>query len=247
MSAKNYQVFKLGYQPIIDGDLDEFTNAEAIILVNNTGGHGEYRLLYDQQALYVGARVADATLNAVGGNDGNLWLDDSVEIMLDVQNNKGSEQDANDYKFFINILNKYRDEWAGDAAWNANPGVQSAVVLFGTIGNNNDVDTGYKIELRIPWSAIGATVAEGRRMGFDIVMNNRISNSNVDQIVWSNSDGGSLNIPDGWGSLLFTDRVIPAGWQYILSRWFSKTDLTATDNNQDGLVNSLDWAALISN
>ncbi len=98
----------------------------------------------------------------------------------------------------------------GAGAWDSWSAVwESAVVVTGTLGNDADVDTGYTVELAMPWSAWGVPVpAPGTGWGLDLAVND-LAGGVRDAAVWQNTDGGTSNDPDGWGELVFAGACAP--------------------------------------
>jgi hypothetical protein len=199
--------FKTPIPPVIDGNLQEFSKARKITITNSRGTRGTYSLLWDETALYIAANVADPQLNAdQTSRDGSLWDDDSLEVFFDTLNDNGSARDQNDYKFFVNLWNTHTDTRHTDLTWNID--YNSRVSMNGSLNDNQDIDSGYDIEIAIPWSAWGIQKPiHGDRWGFDLSMNDQDETDTKIQTQWANSDGGDPNNPDGWGDLIFTHRA----------------------------------------
>jgi hypothetical protein len=204
----NYTILKTATPPVINGECAEFKNANVIQITPGEGGNvGTYKLLWDDTALYICAEVTDTELNAAHtSRDGKLWRDDSVEVFFDTQNNKGSIQGLDDYKFFVNLHNTQRDERAQSKDWNT--GFLSAVNISKTLNNNNDTDTKYIIEMKINWNDWGITPpANNTQWGFNIKLNDKDSSSTF-QNDYFNTTGGSSNDPDGWGKIMFSNTLV---------------------------------------
>ena len=225
----DYTTIKASFPPEIDGGITEFSNANTLTLTEPTRGtSGTYRLMWDEVALYIAAQVLDNQLNADNTlRDGSLWNDDSIEMMFDTHHDAGSSLGSDDYKFFVNVLNIQTDSKAGDREWSTT--YNSDVVVSGTVNDNGDTDTGYTIEIAIPWSGWGiATPQEGDVFGFEMVMNDQDTSGSTIQTGWSTE--GAINNPDGWGELAFSG--VPASHP--------------SDNNpQDGCVTMGELTAYI--
>lgn len=157
----------------IDGRLDEAVWAAAARtnpLVNTGSGgaagptdaHASARLLWDDQNLYVAFEVSDENLvDPSTARDNHLWEHDAVEVMID-PNGDG----RNYFEFQVSPKNQHFDT-RYDAARDPqpvghddfNPNIHSAVVTNGTIDNREDNDTGYTVELAIPWTDIANGLA----------------------------------------------------------------------------------------
>ena len=114
--------------------------------LNNTVTFGA---LWDNNNLYIAAKVLDATLN----NDSpDSWNNDGIELFIDANNNKGATYDGNDNQFI--------------KGWNSST-IFSKVAVNGVQHAWAAISGGYTIELSIPWSQLGITPAAGKQIGFD--------------------------------------------------------------------------------
>jgi len=184
-SSDEYVAIWMAMPPEVDGDLSEYSGLDVIEI-----DAGRYWLLWTNEALYVAAEVSDATVWADGLEDGDLWNDDSIELMFDTLHDGGAALQSDDYKFFVNRMNIHADSVGEDVSWD---GVYQSVV----------VDNGqhYVIEMRIPW--IETLPAPSDVWGLDISLNDAEVDGGVSQTAWANLDGGEFNNPDGWGVIRF--------------------------------------------
>jgi len=185
----------------IDGKLDEAAwkkAAETGPFVDVSSGapnpripvQGSVRLLWDEQWLYVGFDVKDAKIRGgfpADAPDPHLWERDTVEIMTDPD---GDGDNKDYYEIQINPQNlvfdsqfdDYNRPRAGPSGpfghqdWSA--GLESAVVLRGTIDDDADQDEGYTVEARIPWKSFSKAKksppapGDAWRMNFYAMQNN---------------------------------------------------------------------------
>ncbi len=222
--TKTYTVLKAQTPPVIDGNIDEFANANAITLASPYGTTGTFRFLWDSNAFYVAAEVHDSNLNAnlSQQEDGDLYSDDSLEMMLDTLDNKGSHIQNDDYKFYVNVNNLLADSQAYDMGWDS--GMIPAVVVTGTINNNADTDTGYTIEARIPWSG-WASPSDNSVWGMNLALNDRPDTSTYpSDTEWS---GSSTNIPNDEGELTFSSQFVTTS---------GSTCRNAADSDNDSVI-----------
>jgi hypothetical protein len=119
------------------------------------------RLLWDDDHLYFTAEMEDNDLFAdVKEHNGITWENDVFELFF-----KPDAGRRPYYEFQVNALNTqlelflpsrgsggYRRFGAGTRL-----GMESAVVLRGTLNNWEDRDTGWTVEGRIPWTAFAKT------------------------------------------------------------------------------------------
>jgi hypothetical protein len=169
-----------GSVPRIDGRLDEpvwqaaaatgpFRDVATGAPIPRDAVGGSALLFWDDTALYVGVTLVDTDVQGgfpAGAVDPHLWTQDTAELMFDPD----GDGDGRDY-FEIQIgpqdlvfdsrFDSYNaprggpDGPFGHQDWSS--GVQSAVVVLGTLDQPGDRDEGYVVEARLPWSAfVGA-------------------------------------------------------------------------------------------
>jgi hypothetical protein len=161
---------------VIDGKLDEpawmicahtgpFVNVATGEAPSGEDVAGSVKLVYDEQALYLGFEVFDDDLR--GGfdptqPDPHLWTRDTIELMIDPD--EGDNLDY--YEIQVGPQNLVFDSQFdsynrpkvepsgpfGHQEWSA--GLTSAVTLHGTLDDDKE-DDGYIVELSIPWTSFG--------------------------------------------------------------------------------------------
>src|SRR5258707_6176314 len=179
--------------PAIDGNLSETgwnlaqtVSKTTIGTPNNTVTMGA---MWDNTNLYVGVKVLDTALN---NDSANIWDDDSVEVYIDANNNKGTTYDSFDRQY----VKGYNDTALGGIG--SQTGVAHASVA---------ITGGYSVELAIPWSNLGVTPTAGMTIGFD-VGNNDDDNAgarDAQAVWWGNIN--DYNNTSAFGSLVLQ----PAG------------------------------------
>jgi hypothetical protein len=94
-----------------------------------------------------------------------MWSEEVVEAFID------PDGDGRDYlEVEVNPLNAIVDlhigsvspEWVSDKDWDI-AGLQTAVGVHGTVNDSTDVDTGWSVEMAIPWNAFAPTITGGER------------------------------------------------------------------------------------
>jgi uncharacterized repeat protein (TIGR03806 family) len=114
------------------------------------------RLLWDRGYLYFAADLEDHDLYAdIAEHDGPTWDNDVFEIFFRPARDKGGY-----FELQVNPLNThfdafFRDRNPEEAAARIGEHLfrfESAVMLNGTLDNRDDVDEGWIVEGRIPWS-----------------------------------------------------------------------------------------------
>lgn len=201
---KTYMAFKNNVKITVDGKMDEaiwqkaekrslsyFYNIEKATDQQNT----EFRMLWDEENLYVFFECADRFITArEKKRDGAPYFDDCAEIFLipapdSLHMHFGFElnlyKTANDF-IYLNEINK--GERAVIKAYN--PDYKTAVYVKGSVNNNSDIDEGWTLEMAIPLSVFNgvgyAYVSEDVKWAFlavrqdrNDVEGNRVSTSTI--------------------------------------------------------------------
>ncbi len=134
----------------------------------------------------LGSRVSD---------DGELWLDDAVEVFIDAKHNAAAVGEMSeeqylreggrlwgryrvflqddDFHFIVNVRNtiatcRGKGLDFADSSWDAD--IPYSVLVHGTINVNTDVDEGYAVEMGIPWKAIGVKPRSRMVLGADFAI-----------------------------------------------------------------------------
>jgi hypothetical protein len=169
----NLSAPRAGVPPNIDGRLNDAvwaTAASTGALVNTMTGQpagaddarASVRVLWDDQFLYLGWEVQDDNLVETGTTrDAHYWESDTVEALIDpngdgrdyyeIQVSPGGHTFDSQQPAPPSGGNFGRMEW--------NPNMRISVTRAGTLGNPADDDTGYTVEMAIPWSDINAGAA----------------------------------------------------------------------------------------
>lgn len=146
--------------PAIDAKIDaKWKNAKSVKTDKWSSEEGDYatakvRTMWDEKYFYVLAEVTDKKLS---DKSSNPWEKDSVEVFFDEKNEKASEYDSNDGQYRVN----YKNETSGGGAFAADT-LKSAAAT---------TDTGYIVEMGIPWVALKGSVSVGTVVGFDVQVN----------------------------------------------------------------------------
>lgn len=165
----------------VDGSLGETAWTIAKQASKNVSGTSnntaQFGVLWDDNYLYVGIAVADANLY---NNSAEPYSDDSVEIYIDGDHNKGTSYDGFDRQFI--------------KGWNDSALFESRSFTNGVQHAWTATAGGYSVEMAIPWSSLGITPSAGMLIGFDIANNDEDDgNGRQSQTVWA---GESANWTD---------------------------------------------------
>jgi len=218
----------------IDGVLDEKSWREApwtddfVDIEGSVRPRPRYRtrakMLWDDQYLYIGAELQEPQVWAtLTQHDTVIFRDDDFEVFMD-PNGDNLEY----YEMEMNALNTvwdlflehpYRDGGKADNSWDI-VGLRTAVHIRGTLNMCADRDTGWTVEIAMPWKALGqyahrpAPPAFGDqwRINFSRVEWEldttggrcmKIPGRKEDNWVWSPQGVIDMHQPEMWGYLQF--------------------------------------------
>ncbi|MER3423098.1 MAG: hypothetical protein C4293_07575, partial [Nitrospiraceae bacterium] len=171
-SAPDLIVQKTSTPIVIDGQLTDWAGAGAATFTgaNNTAtGYA----LWDDQNLYIRLEVKDTQLNATFA-DANIWQDDTLELFLDTRHDRSTSMQEDDYHVLVNLNNVQLLLRGNNGTQSpASLTMTSAVSRQGTLNNNSDTDSGYTVELAIPWSQLGISPSSGMMFGIDLAVDDR--------------------------------------------------------------------------
>lgn len=171
----------------IDGKMNEDAWAPAALNpvsklclgTNPNNISGGFKTLWDMDSLYVGLVINDSYLNATQVACNN-YNDSSVEIFLDMANDRGSQPypgSVGDFHFMISYDCLQSCLNAAVAIPPGGGGIQYASTYNAS---------GYIMEVRIPWLYLGASPVIGEDYGFDVQVNfNNGTNTRVGQLAWN--------------------------------------------------------------
>ena len=142
----------------------------------------EARVCWDFDNLYFAFDVTDRHLFAEIPPERSypeFHLNDAIEIYIDSKNDTRDKMDINDYQFVVDMLNnsvvlkgdrKYieSDTMRAPKDFGQNILFESAALYSGTVNDNEGNDSGYIIEIAIPFAAIGLKPETGLKMKFDL-------------------------------------------------------------------------------
>jgi hypothetical protein len=181
------------------------------------------KMLWDDQYFYVGAELEEPHLRgSLTEHDSVIFHDNDFEVFLNP-----SGDGRNYFEFEINALNTswdlflakpYREGGKADNSWDI-PGLQTAVVVDGTLNDPRDTDRGWTVEIAFPWTAYASRAPVKRpnpgdtwRVNFSRVewqfnvVNGKYQNRPgvpEDNWVWSPQGVINMHVPDRWGYVRF--------------------------------------------
>jgi enterochelin esterase-like enzyme len=173
--------------PVIDGTLDPiWAQAQAVTPKHsNVETTATFKALWDDHALYILAEVKDKNLSVASGTP---YMQDSVEIFLDQNNNKTQEYGADDLHIRINYENTLSVD-------NGNP-----ERYYHAARKTND---GYVIETRI---ALPSPPANGKVLGIELQVNDATGAERLGSINVFDSSGNAWMDTTKFGEILLTGK-----------------------------------------
>jgi hypothetical protein len=237
-SEKKYKA-RMAKRPIkVDGKLNEHDWKQAVLISDFEDIEGAskpkpsfsttVKMMWDSQYLYIGAVLEEPHLwGTLKKHDDIIYRDHDFEVFIDPMGD-GEQY----FEIEINVLgtimdlfmNKpYKKGGTFDMEWNTT-GIQSKVIANGTINDNSDIDSGWTVEMAIPFTAISRnnriaspSTTNPWRINFSRVQwtlepdgtsyrkklnqnNKPISEHNW---VWNPTGVIDMHVPVKWGYLLF--------------------------------------------
>jgi len=160
---------------VIDGNLSDWNSVNGETFSGDSGRGARdntviAKAAWDNTYMYLSYNVTDTELISVYTTpDSFVYRDDVLELFIDTDFDGGTTMQTGDFHIMINIDNVLADTQgtggSQDWSWNAT-GLLSAVSLNGTL-NDGAGDTGYTIEVAIPWASMGVSPTEGQQIAVD--------------------------------------------------------------------------------
>ena len=116
------------------------------------------KIIWDERHLYVGARLEESHLWATLANrDAILYREHDFEVFVDPDGDGLAyyelEINALGTEFDLFLDRPYRRGGKANIGWDME-GLRTAVHVDGTLNDPSDEDTGWSVEIAIPWSAL---------------------------------------------------------------------------------------------
>lgn len=143
--------------PTVDGEPDSvwdntpYNVIEKISGVDSDSYKGWFKILWDNEKMYVLARIYSKTLN---DTDASPWNNDSFEVFIDEKYDHTEKYNADDYQL--------RSDFKG-----ATSGTNYDFARLDAKGKT--LENGYYVELAFPF--VSETLKEGMTIGFDVQVN----------------------------------------------------------------------------
>lgn len=146
---------------------------------------GTVRLMWDATYLYALYQLQD---DADRRDSAENWNDDSVELYLDMSGDRGLAYRDDDLHYIVSRDAKRLTE----TAHGRTDGVRAAAA---------DTQTGYAVELAVPWTTLQTRASAGSRFGLDVMLNDDDNGGKRDaQMSWNSPDTKAWRHPNRFGT-----------------------------------------------
>jgi WD40 repeat protein/serine/threonine protein kinase len=186
------------------------------------------KMLWDDQYFYIGAELEEPHVQGTyTKHDSYIFHEDNdFEVFLNPDGNNHNyaelEMNALNTTWDLRLRKPYRDGGKGEDGWEI-PGLRTAVHVNGTISNPRDTDTGWVVEIAIPWEVVHALNEERKaevprdgdqwrinfsrvewRWDIDKGKYIRRKDRKEDNWVWSPQGAVNMHQPETWGYVQFS-------------------------------------------
>lgn len=183
------------------------------------------KMLWDAKYLYIGAELAEPHVWAtITQRDAVIFYDNDFEVFIDPDGDNHQY-----YEIEINALNTvwdlllikpYRDGGPAVNCWDIS-GLKTAVHVNGTLNDPTDTDTGWSVEMALPWTSLHECAhrttppADGDRWHINfsrvqwetsVVAGKYVKTAGKpeDNWVWSPQGVVDMHRPEQWGQVVFS-------------------------------------------
>ncbi len=190
--------------PVLDGDCADFTEARAVVLqIGPEKKQALVKMLWDQAGWHICIQVQDDYLEAPSAAGGLLSEDDGFWFELDPHYN-GKNPDSDNVSLTVSVADLDAGK-KGSEIITRGSDFSYQLARQGSLNDDNDIDSGYTVEMFLPWDLLGQGVAwPGAVWGLKFALRDRTGDS-LQSVYWLSSD------PDEFGDLLLLD----PDWPYL--------------------------------
>jgi endo-1,4-beta-xylanase len=174
--------------PTPDDGWQDVTPVPVDLTAGNPAASATFQAMWDEQYLYTLTTVTDPVLDA---SSGQLYNQDSVELFFDTANDKSAAHSTyvplQDFQFRVSYQNVTSFDHGGDDR---------------LISNARPTDGGFQVESVFRLGDLdGVTLAPGKRLGFDVQINDGAGGNRVGQLFWHDGTGNQWQRPAVFGTI----------------------------------------------
>lgn len=234
-APKSYTTYRISDSVKVDGKLQEKSWSQVRWTDSFMDIEGEdmprpqfetkVKMLWDDTYFYIAAQLEEPHLWAtLTERDAIIFHENNFEVFIDPDGDTHNyyELEVNALGTFWDLMltKPYRDGGDPIDAWDMR-GLKVGIDLDGTLNDPTDTDSGWTVELALPWKALEEAAPEGRppnpgeqwRVNFSRVQW-KIEDQNGEYVkksdtednwVWSPQGVINMHYPEMWGYVLFSD------------------------------------------
>ena len=217
--------------PVIDGEVDTIWSVAStqsfVPLEDPANGSGTWKVLYDEENLYV---LVDVTDDSLQNDSDAAWQDDSVEVYFDGFNTKLTTALSGDD-------HQYTFGWTADDVQGTNITGYTEGIEQGQV----TTATGWRIEIKMPWLSIQGVAPQARDLiGIDCYYNDDDDGGDTREgKMLSLSTVEGWNDASQWGTAVLAAAPVPVnpGVDGLVAYYPLDADANdASGNGLDGMV-----------
>jgi hypothetical protein len=185
------------------------------------------KMLWDDTYLYIGAQLQEPHVWAtLTHRDTVIYYDNDFEVFIDPNGDNHEyyefEMNARNTVWDLFLPKPYKDSGSAVDSWNIE-GLKTAVSVQGTLNNPSDIDTGWTVEIAMPWKALAlyahrpAPPHDGDQWRIDFSrvewLTNivdgwyqKVAGKPEDNWVWSPQYVVNMHRPETWGYVQFSTK-----------------------------------------
>ena len=214
------------------------------------------KMLWDKHYFYIAADMIEPHVwGTLTKHDSVIFRDNDFEVFIDPDGDTHQY-----YEFEMNALNTgwdlflprpYKDGGRADNSWEI-PGLKTAVSVRGTLGDPSNTDSGWSVEIAIPWTVLAKSAnrpspprpGDQWRVNFSRVewqhlvedgKYRKVPKMREDNWVWSPQGIIDMHRPEMWGYVQFSDGTTGTRFQPDPS-WPARVALMTVYHHQKSFV-----------
>ncbi len=189
----------------------------------------QIKMRWDDTCFYIAAQLHEphvwATLTE---HDAVIFHDNDFEVFMDPNGDNWEygemELNALNTTWDLFLPKPYRDNGSADNSWEIT-GMKTAVAIQGTLNNSADIDSGWTVEIAMPWRGL-QRISHGTKAPSEdeqwyinfsrvewqtkIVDDKyiKVAGKPEDNWVWSPQGAINMHMPEKWGVVQFTSKPV---------------------------------------